>query len=255
MPLQKPYRRLIRPFTRTRERYEWDYQGSSESYLFSPQYAPDRIEFVRAYRLIEDDLIQIFEYVQPANKNVSVYSHRLFQLLLRACTEFEANAKAILKANGYSKPSNFNMTDYYKLEPACRLSEYRVRTSVWSEHDRIFQPFKSWNGTVDYVPLSWYQGYNDSKHDRTANFPAASFENVLNAVAGVFVILFAQHYIHAFDPYRAVTMTQEDEEGFLAHSMPLFHIQPPRGWSESEKYDFDWKQLALHAEAFDRFPF
>ena len=50
------------------------------------------------------DLNEIFDFVEPSNDNTSVYSHRIYELLLRAATEFESNCKGILKANGYTGP-------------------------------------------------------------------------------------------------------------------------------------------------------
>jgi hypothetical protein len=253
--LAQPYRRLIRPFTPGR--FEQDYLGATpyQSYVSDSRYAAGRIDFVRAYRLLEDDLIEIFDYVEPADANTPTYSHRIYQLLLRACTEFEANAKAVLKANGYSKPSNFNITDYYKLEAACRLSEYGVTTPVWSGTNGVFEPFKPWEGSTAYTSLNWYQAYNDSKHNRTSSFPSANFGNVLNAVAGVFVLLFAQYETFAFDPYRPVGLIHQSDDGFLAHSTPLFHIRPPRAWTDAEKYNFDWQQLKAQADPFQSYPF
>jgi hypothetical protein len=255
VPLAQPYRRLIRPFGPGR--YESDHLGAtpSDSHVVDPRYSPDRIDFVRAYRLLEDDLIEIFDYVEPVDANKLAYSHRIYQLLLRACTEFEANAKAVLRANGYSKSSNFNIIDYHKLEAACRLSEYGVMTPVWSGARRVFEPFKAWQSSGAYTPLGWYQAYNDTKHNRTSSFPAANFGNVLDAVAGVFIVLFAQYNILAFDPYRTVTMIQNDDNGFLSHSTPLFHIRLPNGWTDAEKYGFDWKQLKAQTDPFQSYPF
>jgi hypothetical protein len=256
VPLTQPYRRLIRPFV-LGPRVEPDYLGASstKSYVSDSRNARDRIDFVRAYRLLEDDLIDIFDYVEPAEANLPTYSHRTYQLLLRACTEFEANAKAVLNANSYHKSSNLNVKDYHKLEAACRLSEYAVMTPVWAGARRVFEPFEAWRNRSGYTPLSWYQAYNDSKHNRTASFPVANFRNVLDAVAGVFILLFAQFYILAFDPYRPVGMTHEDDDGFLSHSTPLFHIRLPSGWTDAEKYDFDWQQLKSHAQPFQSYPF
>jgi hypothetical protein len=54
-------------------------------------------------------------YVEPADKNLECYSYRIHALLLRACIELEANCKAILKENGYSKGGNWKIDDYKKI--------------------------------------------------------------------------------------------------------------------------------------------
>jgi len=235
-----------------------DYYGTSpdKSHVYDSRNTPNRNDFVRAYRLLEEDLILIFDYIDPTDSNASTHSHRIYQLLLRACTEFEANAKEILEANGYTKPRPLNITDYYKLEAACRLSEYGVMTPAWSGPRRIFEPFKEWQNTAEYKPLKWYRAYNASKHNRTSSFSSANFENMINAVASVLIVLFAQYHTQAFDPYHHVGMYhQDDNDGFLSHSNALLHIRMPYGWTNEEKYDFDWQQLKNESNPFQDYQF
>jgi len=63
--------------------------------------------------------------------NQNVYSHRLYEMLLRTCTEFENNCKGILKDNGYVS-QNLNIKDYYKINAASKLNEYEIKLNVWS---------------------------------------------------------------------------------------------------------------------------
>ena len=61
------------------------------------------------------DLNALYDYIEPSDDNLGVFSHRIYELLLRAATEFEANCKGILKAKGYSKPENeWYVKDYLK---------------------------------------------------------------------------------------------------------------------------------------------
>ena len=141
--------------------------------------------------LIIRDLYELFNYVEPNDVNLNTYSHRLYELLLRTSTEFEANCKGILDSNGYVKPGggNLNITDYFKIENAARLSGYKVTFERWSNH--VFKPFDVWNSSV-FAPIPWYQGYNHFKHYRYANFQEANLNNVMNAIAGLLCILHAQ---------------------------------------------------------------
>jgi hypothetical protein len=114
-------------------------------------------------------------------------------------------------------------------------------------------PFKEWRrGTHS---LSWYQDYNSVKHDRLANFNLAKFANVLKAISAVFVILFAQFEITAFDPYHEVDMYSADDDGRLSHPSCFFLIEPPTGWTDDELYDFDWKALSTQSDPFQDFTF
>jgi hypothetical protein len=71
-------------------------------YISDPRYCQERTSLCRAYKMLERDLEHLFEYIEPCDANNSTYSHRTFELMLRASTEFEANCKGILLANGYS---------------------------------------------------------------------------------------------------------------------------------------------------------
>ncbi len=105
MTLNLAYKRIARPF----QSPVGDYIASSidQSYLTQPEYAPDRATSIRGYHAIESDLRRLFEYVEPDDRNLSTFSTRIYEILLRAATEFEANCKAILSANNYSGPGHW----------------------------------------------------------------------------------------------------------------------------------------------------
>jgi len=98
MAINRPYRRTCRQFV------DGTYKGSL--YVKHPSFAQSPEHYVRAFLLILKDFQELFYYVEPADKNLSCYSYRIHALLLRACVEVEANCKAILKENGYSKASD-----------------------------------------------------------------------------------------------------------------------------------------------------
>lgn len=243
MSIAKPYYRIWRPFPND-DLFENDY-------ALDPRNAADAIDLIRGYHLLEQELFRLFDFIEPADANLSAYSHQLYALLLRASTEFEANAKAILGANGYAKAGNFNVTDYYKLEPAMRLSEYKITISIWQGHHQIVQPFAGW-ATGSSLP--WYQSYNRVKHNRSEEFESASLLNVVASVAAVFAIVFAQFGISSFDPYRDVSGFQSDGR-HLSHSACRLSIEPPSGWDVAEKYDFDWESLQTTSSPYQPYTF
>src|SRR5205807_1565589 len=100
-------------------------------------------------------LLRIFDYVEPADSNRNCFSHELYALLLRACTEFEANAKGILDANGYARTGNLNVRDYYLLNAATKLSEYIVSLPIWAGVDRTIKPFAEWSVGDSGVNVWW----------------------------------------------------------------------------------------------------
>ena len=236
MALDRPYYRISRPFT------DGNYHRTGdEPYLRDAHYAKDTVHLIRAYQLLESDLMRLLTFIEPADANLLTYSHRLYELLLRACTEFEANARAILAANGYSKKGDWNITDYGKIDLACKLSAFEVEVPVWRGSHAGRQPFIAWKGNP-LASLPWYQDYNRVKHARFTDFERATLANVLDAVAGVFIILFAQFNFVVVNPNGVISFYTTTASGALVHPNVFFQITLPI-WDPEEMYDFEWKKL------------
>jgi hypothetical protein len=244
MKLNRPYKRIARPFNIPSSLY----LGAciDNSYLVDPNFAPDRTTAIRGYHAIESDLRRVFEFVEPHDRNVDVFSTRLYEIFLRASTEFESNCKSILSANGYTRDGDWNMSDYKKIEAATRLSEYQIQLTIWAGTPRVLQPLAPWSSGGS---LPWYQDYNKVKHNRTDEFECANLKNTLDAVAALFAILFAQFNILAFSAHELVSFLN-DWNGWLAHHNSIFWIKLPTGWTMNECYGF----TAL-TPTFDAFPF
>lgn len=241
MPIPNPYHRIWRPlkgYSWSQKIFEEDNPVRTLDYLSDNSFANqnEMNSLVTTARLIIRDLYEIFNYVEPDDANSSVFSHRLYELLLRACTEFEANCKGILDANGYARPGGGNLTiqDYFKIEAATKLSEYVVTFDRWSGHQ--FKPFTSWNAGI-FAPLPWYQGYNNVKHNRYVNFHNASLENVMNAIAGLLCILHAQVGEEMDNACFEGVATQQNSQDKVVNS--TFTICAP-AFSDAEMYDFIW---------------
>jgi len=252
MPLPKPFYRIIRPFPDGE--YLAPSTGDERVYILSNDYSPDRSVLIRAYTLIERDLIELFDYIEPCDANLPTYSHRTYELLLRASTEFETNCKGILHANGYTRPAggNLDVTDYYKIEKASRLSEYQVILNAWHPIRKIFEPFKEW---ATGQPLRWYRSYNTVKHNRSMHFPEASLENVMASITALFAILFSQYYSFALNRYHNIGDYTVDDDGSIHDDSSLFSIITPSSWSSNEQYDFDWNVVRATPNPIDKFSF
>jgi hypothetical protein len=250
MGIAKPYYRIFRP----------DEAGSAGEYrpipscpdyfLFDSRYANDRQELWRAYKLIEKDLLRLFEYVEPTDNNIHTYSHRTYELLLRAATEFETNCKRILESNGYQ---GTNIIDYAKINKSSRLGEYAVSLRVWYPGKKTLKPFAAWNAGTHSLP--WYQSYNDVKHHRNQDFAKASLENVLCAIAGLYVILFSQFLFASGLPGSTEDCEVSLDEKTISTSGDIFEILPPLNWKEEELYSFEWDTIKGCPQPFNKFPF
>jgi len=141
------------------------------------------------FKMLYRDIEKSFEYVHPTSEHFKVYSLRHYEYLLRACTEFESVCKGELIKNGLAKgKDDLNIKNYATLETFYerKLSSYEVGFRFDSIY--FVRPLGAWANTPF---LNWYQNYNTVKHHRQGEFSHASLDNVLNAVAGLFVVLLA----------------------------------------------------------------
>lgn len=244
MPVAKPYPRTRRIFS------SGNYKGS-DKYIRDPRYASSPEHYVRAFLLIQKDLLELLDYVEPADKNDECYSYRIHALLLRTCVEVEANFRAILSENEYTRKDGrwWNMSDYQKVDATHLLSSYWVKIPNWSgSKGEIRFPFLPWKNNER---LSWYDAYNATKHDRHGAFPQATFKHLVDAVCGLLVILSAQ-----FGPNDFVS-------GDYLVAWPFGGTEPAVGgyfgvaypyaeWPEDMRYEFDWDSLKSDPQPFQK---
>ena len=225
MPVPKPHPRI----------YRHGYASVNAPFLESRD-ARDGQDAIGAFQVLKRDLRTLFEYVEPCTDNVGTYSHRTFELLLRAATEVETNCKAIANANGHDW-RDANITRYSDLDGPMRLSSYEVQ--ILGTSFPPFTPFDSFtNPDRSQRSPPWYRGYNAAKHDRINSFPAANLQNVVHALGGLFTILTAQ-----FGPMLDSVGITLDPSGISKMAYDMFvHTRQP-SWSASEAYEYDWYQL------------
>ena len=146
-----------------------------------------RNQYEPAFHLLVEDFLRVCEFVEPVDAHLQVYSHRLYELLLRASTEFESLSREILEAHGLGSRSNLNITDFVAIAPILELQRQRAIASFWRPMAATLTPFAHW--APANTSLSWYQGYNAVKHNRNADFSRASLSNVRDAICSVFIIM------------------------------------------------------------------
>lgn len=200
------------------------------------------IALLGAYDVLKRDVRRLFEYIEPVASNLSVYSQRTFELLLRACTEVEACCKNILRANGKSTDGT-DMLRYSDLEAPMQLSFYEV--SVLRTQLPPLRPFESFLNVIrSQRSPPWYRAYNAVKHDRIGKFGEARLENVLAAMAGLHVLLVAQ-----YGPGLSSTIGMSPS-GMLVNRGDLLRERGLPSWVPDEGYDYDWSTLKNTVEPY-----
>ena len=84
MPVTKPYKRTCRQLIDGS--YKNDGNGN---YVRHPHFAEAPRQYLRAFGIIQKDLLELFDYVEPADLNEPCYSYRIHELHTRACIEVD----------------------------------------------------------------------------------------------------------------------------------------------------------------------
>lgn len=235
MSLNKPFKRTARPFTDERIN-----DGGLWAYFYHKDFAESPEQFIRAFLIILKDFINLLDYIEPADKNLSTYSFRIHELLLRVSIEIEANFVAILSENGYRKKGNWTMKDYIKIDKSHKLSSYEVKLPVWRGSRNIRKPFEKWQ---DFKSLAWWDAYNKSKHDRHTEFEKATFENLTDAICGLIAVLSSQFQNNDFSPQDWGLSMGGIDDGMESTIGGYFRVKYPTDWKSEEKYNFIFSEL------------
>jgi hypothetical protein len=253
MIINKPYHRCYRPVSSS----QYDHAYSSWAYIIHKDYAKNPQNYTRAYLYLQKELETIFEYIEPSDCCLSTYSYKIHSLFMRVCIEIEANFKAILYENTYQNSSKcLNIKDYQKIDKSHKLSDYIVHLPMWNGNQNEFKPFSAWNNPVpNNHTLLWYQAYNQAKHNRHDAFKKANFENLLNAMCGLLVVISSQFQSQDFlpkVPLLALSGSCYNVYPYEDAIGGLFRIKYPT-WQEHEKYNFNWENLKIQSDIFTQF--
>lgn len=253
MAINYPYYRIFRPPLSP-------HQDRAYEYLWQHKYASDARELALSYNLLERGLQTLFEFIEPTENNLSTYSHRIYELLFRAATEFETHCKRILGANRYTHKNQYNIEDYFHINQATKWSDYVVLIPSWRNRVKILHPFQEWESGT-YKPLPWYQSYNHVKHDRFSNFEKASFENVLLSISAVLVAFASQFTLYQIAPYKSrcsvlstTVHTSHQDIAYQITDYSMFGICYPT-WEDNEKYNIDWDKIEKEPDPLQQFLF
>jgi hypothetical protein len=247
MPVDRPYYRTTRQFTDDLFK-----EGGRWGYVEHPAYATDVEHYLRAFDVIQKDLIELFDFIEPADSNGGTYSFRVHELLTRTCIEVEANLTAILEANGYPRSgSDWTMKDYKKVNQSHRLSSCRVKYPNWTGQHGVRQPFSSWadpSGSLD-----WYKSYNAAKHDRHGSFSRATLSALTDAVGGLAILLATQFFNATTGAGDSFLTTEGPYDGYDESVARYYRVQYAHDWPVDQRYQFNWQTLKTETDPFQRF--
>ena len=189
----------------------------------------------KTFLQLQQELKNLFQYIEPGDDNLKTYSDQIEQLLVRTCIEVESNFKAIFKENIYSgQEKDWCMEDYRKIDRSHRLSDYQVIMPAWDGDKNTFHPFMGWKKSSR---LSLYKAYNQVKHNRADLLKAANFANLMNAFCGLFVVLTAQFKAQEYST-KLVLVFADGYNSYYEGNFGIggmLQVKFPE-WMENEKY-------------------
>lgn len=112
----------------------------------------------------------------------SYYSNEYIKQYQAICSEVDVIMKSICKEFG--NPSVEKMTQY---TPIILQRWPNIKNQKVEMKDMELQPFLNWQETP-YQSPDWWKPYNDVKHKRIDNYKNANLKNVLNALAGLYIL-------------------------------------------------------------------
>jgi hypothetical protein len=152
--------------------------------------------FWNIYKNIERELIEISNIIHIDDNQLSVYSPKITELLIRTVVEVEAISKELYFKNGGDKANDnqlFFDTDCIDfLENKWLLSKKKVIVSApnfyFSDEDnRVLTPLKKANKRGS-SSSKWLIAYQAVKHNRNNSLPKGNLENLIKALAGLYVL-------------------------------------------------------------------
>jgi hypothetical protein len=177
--------------------------------------------FRAAFKLIMSDYRRICEYIEPTEANAATYSHRVYELFLRTCTECEAVWKdCLICLNRATPETKLNLRNYRSLEPTLRLDGFGVGCTLWSPKTFWVWPFRNWMTASTALP--WYAAYNKVKHSRAAHFAEANLQNLNSSISALFLILWRLNLAD----FASQSITQDGTTTWLFDSSPFILIAP-----------------------------
>jgi len=133
---------------------------------------------------VEADLLELSRFIEFDKRNYKCFSVEMARLLMAAAAEVDVVCKQLcLVANPASRADRINQ---YR-EEIVRAFPMIPRFEVLAPRCGLrLKPWVNWRRPNN--PPYWWTAYNKTKHHRHDEYHRACLKNVLNAVAGLFVV-------------------------------------------------------------------
>ena len=213
----------------------------------------DRYLSEQGIRVLIQKLDDIFLFVEPGNVTKDAFSHKIRELLILSCTEVENFWNYYLRISGVPERKNgYSTNDYVRLKEILYLSEFEFNLISCPELGAI-RPFENWSLSNPTKSLFWYDSYNKTKHDRTANFNRGTLWNSINAVVACLImhcVKFGPYTMFESNNHFSSVVKQLFSGRLCKDSKESFYIpriELTKDWS-TDMFVFDSKRSGLTKE-------
>lgn len=129
------------------------------------------------YLMLEKRVIELEPYIAFDKSNYQTYSLRIMDLLISVCCEVESLFILISKKEG-------NINSYLNFLNNDQFYSSVKKDLVNFQDIDILEPFK----LNSKNQLEWWHSHNCLKHNRIKDFQTATFKNLINALAGLYLL-------------------------------------------------------------------
>lgn len=132
---------------------------------------------------LESDVERLSRFVEFTTQNFATYSIQIAHLLLAASSEVDAIARQLCRrVDNAAKANSIN-----KYREVIRPNIPELETSIVTipRHGLELRPWTNWQH--DKTP-DWWNAHNKVKHHRSSHYEKANLQNMLNAMAGLFLL-------------------------------------------------------------------
>ena len=142
------------------------------------------------YLNLEDEFLKAAEYVLIDDKQLSVYSLKNADLLMSVSTQIEAISKQLFFDNGGTTER-----EYPYFDTDC-LGHLKSKWDIERKEVDVVSPFVMMSARTltplehcsEWGNCKWKNAYQAVKHDRLENIDKASAENLLHALAALYLL-------------------------------------------------------------------
>ena len=143
-------------------------------------------QYWRHYLALEADFLKTIRFVEIDESNFNTFSIEFNKQLQSICSEIDVICKEICSFKGASNTRNINQYAEIILK---EYTDINSRNVIIKQYTSLkLSPFEEWSLDPDYNSPEWWKDYNSVKHDRTNNFSKANLKNVINSLAGLYLL-------------------------------------------------------------------